>query len=137
MKKRRITMQEKRYLQWYHKIGYGSGDIAGNCVYALLTAFMMIYLTCSAHLKRENPSEMLNLHDKIILHLSLERRMPRKFSFIFCKNLFFCTMLPKTFFYFTYNRQQLTAVLFHISNTRQKHYHKISDLLHLGILHFL
>ena len=38
-------MQEKRYLKWYHKIGYGAGDIAGNCVYALLTAFMMIYLT--------------------------------------------------------------------------------------------
>ena len=38
-------MQEKKYLKCYHKIGYGSGDIAGNCVYALLTAFMMIYLT--------------------------------------------------------------------------------------------
>ena len=38
-------MQEKKYLKWYHKIGYGAGDIAGNCVYALLTAFMMIYLT--------------------------------------------------------------------------------------------
>ena len=38
-------MQEKKYLKWYHKIGYGSGDVAGNCVYALLTAFMMIYLT--------------------------------------------------------------------------------------------
>ena len=38
-------MQEKKYLKWYHKIGYGSGDIAGNCVYALLTAFMMSYLT--------------------------------------------------------------------------------------------
>lgn len=38
-------MQEKKYLKWYHKIGYGSGDIAGNCVYALLTSFMMIYLT--------------------------------------------------------------------------------------------
>ena len=38
-------MQEKKYLQWHHKIGYGAGDIAGNCVYALLTAFMMIYLT--------------------------------------------------------------------------------------------
>lgn len=38
-------MQEKKYLKWYQKIGYGSGDIAGNCVYALLTAFMMIYLT--------------------------------------------------------------------------------------------
>ena len=38
-------MQEKKYLKWHHKIGYGTGDIAGNCVYALLTAFMMIYLT--------------------------------------------------------------------------------------------
>jgi len=38
-------MQEKRYLKWYHKVGYGAGDVAGNCVYALLTAFMMIYLT--------------------------------------------------------------------------------------------
>ena len=38
-------MQEKKYLKWYNKVGYGSGDIAGNCVYALLTAFMMIYLT--------------------------------------------------------------------------------------------
>ena len=38
-------MTEKRYLKWYNKVGYGSGDIAGNCVYALLTAFMMIYLT--------------------------------------------------------------------------------------------
>ena len=25
-------MQEKRYLKWYNKIGYGSGDIAGNVV---------------------------------------------------------------------------------------------------------
>ncbi len=38
-------MSEKTYLKWYHKVGYGSGDVAGNCVYALLTAFMMIYLT--------------------------------------------------------------------------------------------
>lgn len=36
---------EKKYLKWYHKIGYGSGDIAGNVVYALLTAFVMFYLT--------------------------------------------------------------------------------------------
>ena len=38
-------MTDKKYLKWYHKAGYGSGDVAGNCVYALLTAFMMIYLT--------------------------------------------------------------------------------------------
>ena len=23
-------MAEKRYLKWYNKVGYGSGDIAGN-----------------------------------------------------------------------------------------------------------
>ncbi len=37
--------KEKTYLKWYNKIGYGSGDIAGNVVYALLSAFVMIFLT--------------------------------------------------------------------------------------------
>lgn len=35
----------KKYLKWYNKVGYGSGDIAGNVVYAFLTSFVMIYLT--------------------------------------------------------------------------------------------
>ena len=38
-------MEEKKYLKWYNKVGYGSGDIAGNVVYAFLTSFVMIYLT--------------------------------------------------------------------------------------------
>ena len=38
-------MTEKRYLKWYNMVGYGAGDIAGNVVYAFLTAFVMIYLT--------------------------------------------------------------------------------------------
>ena len=38
-------MQDKKYLKWFNKIGYGSGDIAGNVVYAFLTFFVMIYLT--------------------------------------------------------------------------------------------
>ena len=38
-------MEEKTYLKWYNKVGYGSGDIAGNVVYAFLSAFVMIYLT--------------------------------------------------------------------------------------------
>ena len=37
--------KEKTYLKWYNKIGYGSGDIAGNVIYALLSAFVMIFLT--------------------------------------------------------------------------------------------
>ena len=32
-------------MKWYNKIGYGSGDIAGNVIYALLSAFVMIFLT--------------------------------------------------------------------------------------------
>ncbi len=36
---------EKKYLKWYNMVGYGSGDIAGNVVYAFLTSFVMIYLT--------------------------------------------------------------------------------------------
>ena len=28
-------MTEKKYLRWYNKVGYGSGDIAGNVVYCL------------------------------------------------------------------------------------------------------
>ncbi|VEG28660.1 MFS transporter [Actinomyces howellii] len=43
-------MNEKKYLRWYNKVGYGSGDVAGNVVYALLSAFTMIYLTDTAGL---------------------------------------------------------------------------------------
>lgn len=38
-------MGEKRYLKWYNKLGYGSGDLAGNMVYAILSSFVMLYLT--------------------------------------------------------------------------------------------
>lgn len=38
-------IEEKRYLKWYNKVGYGSGDVAGNVVYAFLSTFVMIYLT--------------------------------------------------------------------------------------------
>ena len=38
-------MEEKSYLKWYNKVGYGSGDVAGNVVYAFLSTFVMLYLT--------------------------------------------------------------------------------------------
>lgn len=38
-------MGEKRYLKWYNKLEYGSGDLAGNMVYAFLSSFVMLYLT--------------------------------------------------------------------------------------------
>lgn len=40
-----MRMNEKKYLKWYNKVGYGSGDIAGNVVYAFLASFVMIFLT--------------------------------------------------------------------------------------------
>ena len=45
-----FSMDNKKYLKWYNKIGYGSGDIAGNIVYAFLATFVMIYLTDTAGL---------------------------------------------------------------------------------------
>ena len=41
---------ERKYLKWYNNVGYGSGDVAGNVVYVLLSAFVMIYLTDTAGL---------------------------------------------------------------------------------------
>ena len=41
---------ERQYLKWYNKLGYGSGDIAGNMVYAFINSFVMIYLTDSVGL---------------------------------------------------------------------------------------
>ena len=38
-------MIDKRYLNWKNKIGYGTGDIAGNVVYAFLSTYLMFYLT--------------------------------------------------------------------------------------------
>lgn len=38
-------MEERKYLKWYNKLGYGSGDLAANMIYGLLTSFVMIYLT--------------------------------------------------------------------------------------------
>lgn len=38
-------MNDKKYLKWYQKVAYGSGDMASNCGYALISSFMMLYLT--------------------------------------------------------------------------------------------
>ena len=38
-------MSSTKYLKWYNKVGYGSGDVGGNVVYALQAFFVMIYLT--------------------------------------------------------------------------------------------
>lgn len=38
-------MNERKYLNFWQKIGYGSGDLAANMVYGLLTNFVMLYMT--------------------------------------------------------------------------------------------
>lgn len=38
-------MNEKKYLKWYQKVAYGSGDAAANCGYALISSFVLFYLT--------------------------------------------------------------------------------------------
>ncbi len=38
-------MNKKKYLKWYQKVAYGSGDMASNCGYALISSFVMLYLT--------------------------------------------------------------------------------------------
>ncbi|UMZ00314.1 MFS transporter [Roseburia rectibacter] len=38
-------MEEKKYLKFYNKAGYGGGDFAANMVYGLISSFVMIYLT--------------------------------------------------------------------------------------------
>lgn len=40
-----MGVNERKYLRWYNKLGYGSGDLAANCIYAVLTSFILIYLT--------------------------------------------------------------------------------------------
>ena len=45
MKEDIIANEQKKYLKWYNKVGYGSGDLAGNIVYAFLSSFLMLYLT--------------------------------------------------------------------------------------------
>ena len=38
-------MEEKKYLNFFNKFGYGTGDFAANMVYGLVSSFVMIYLT--------------------------------------------------------------------------------------------
>ncbi len=38
-------MSEKKYLKWYQKVAYGSGDFAAICSFGLMASFIMIYCT--------------------------------------------------------------------------------------------
>ncbi|HHV10376.1 MAG TPA: MFS transporter [Clostridiales bacterium] len=38
-------MENKKYLKWYQKVAYGSGDMGSNFMYTFVSAFLLIYLT--------------------------------------------------------------------------------------------
>ena len=73
-------MGEKRYLKWYNKLGYGSGDLAGNMVYAFLSSFVMLYLT-----------NTVGLNPGIIRTLIMVSKL-----FDGVSDIFFGTMIDKT-----------------------------------------
>ena len=44
-KEKEIVIMEQKVPKMRNIVGYGTGDIAGNVVYAFLSSFVMIYLT--------------------------------------------------------------------------------------------
>lgn len=38
-------MENKKYLKWYQKVAYGSGDMGANFMYGLVSSFILLYLT--------------------------------------------------------------------------------------------
>ena len=38
-------MENKKYLKWYQKLAYGTGDMGSNFMYALVSSFILLYLT--------------------------------------------------------------------------------------------
>lgn len=38
-------MENKKYLKWYQKVAYGSGDMGANFMYGLVSSFIMLYVT--------------------------------------------------------------------------------------------
>lgn len=40
-----MNEENKKYLKWYQKLGYGQGDFGANCFYVFVTNFVLIYLT--------------------------------------------------------------------------------------------
>ena len=79
-------MEEKTYLKWHNKVGYGSGDIAGNVVYAFLSSFVMIYLTNTIGLNSGIVGTLIavsKLFDGItdIFFGTIQRGVPEKSSY--------------------------------------------------------
>ena len=73
-------MDDKKYLKWYQKLAYGSGDLASNCSYGLVSSFLLLYL-----------SDVLGLKTGIIGTLMLVSKI-----FDGVTDVFFGNMIDKT-----------------------------------------
>ena len=73
-------MNEKKYLKWYQKVAYGSGDLASNCSYGLVSSFLLLYL-----------SDVLGMDTGIVGTLMLISKI-----FDGVTDVFFGTMIDKT-----------------------------------------
>ncbi len=52
-RKEKNMNEEKKYLNTINKIGYGSGDLASNLIFGLVSSFVMIYLTNTVGMKAD------------------------------------------------------------------------------------
>lgn len=82
-----IANEQKKYLKWYNKVGYGSGDLAGNIVYAFLSSFLMLYLTnkyylmiCMAYICQQIYSAMLNMGIYYMIYILKNENLYSVFS---------------------------------------------------------
>ena len=75
-----INMNDKKYLKWYQKLAYGSGDLASNCSYGLVSSFLLLYL-----------SDVMGLKTNIIGTLMLVSKV-----FDGVTDVFFGNMIDKT-----------------------------------------
>lgn len=82
-----IANEQKKYLKWYNKVGYGSGDLSGNIVYAFLSSFLMLYLTnkyylmiCMAYICQQIYSAMLNMGIYYMIYILKNENLYSVFS---------------------------------------------------------
>ena len=73
-------MNDKKYLKGYQKLAYGSGDLASNCSYGLVSSFLLLYL-----------SDVMGLKTNIIGTLMLVSKV-----FDGVTDVFFGNMIDKT-----------------------------------------
>ena len=73
-------MNDKKYLKWHQKLAYGSGDLASNCSYGLVSSFLLLYL-----------SDVMGLKTNIIGTLMLVSKV-----FDGVTDVFFGNMIDKT-----------------------------------------